>query len=148
MKRKMISLVAFLTLATMTVGVAGCNLTGSGGGAENVAASVLESKDELVVIKAEQAEAGATLIDLMEDLQAEGALSYEISGGMITSVNGVANAADFSACWMLYTSDEEMANAEWGTVEYNGQTFGSAIVGAEALEVLEGEYYVWSYQNF
>ncbi len=148
MKRKMISLVAFLMLATMAVEVAGCNLKKPDIGAGNVAASVVESKDELVVIKAEESVVGTTLIDLMEILKTEGSLLYEISAGMITSINGVTNAVDFSSCWMLYTSDEEMSNAEWGTVEYNGQALGSAIVGAEALEIAEGELYVWSYQSF
>ena len=88
------------------------------------------------------------LIDLMERAKANGDLTYEISNGMITSVEGKANAADFSACWMLYTSDVEMSNAEWGTITVGEKTLGSAIVGAEALPIAAGELYVWSYQSF
>ena len=33
-------------------------------------------------------------------------------------------------------------------IEYNGKTLGSAIVGAEALDVMAGEIYVWEYVAF
>ena len=55
---------------------------------------------------------------------------------------------DFSHCWMLYTSDGEMSNAAWGEIEYNGEKLGSAVLGADALPVLEGQVYVWYYQAF
>ena len=96
----------------------------------------------------EKAEDNAMLIEVMEYLQEENALVFEVSGGMVTSINGKANAADWSASWMLYTSDTEMSNTAWGTYEYEGRTLGSAIVGAEALPVADGEVYIWSYQGF
>ena len=67
---------------------------------------------------------------------------------MVSSVEGKENAADGSACWMLYTSDAEMSNKEWGTITYEGNTYGSAILGAESLQVSAGQYYVWSYDAF
>ncbi len=88
------------------------------------------------------------LIDLMERAKIDGDLTYEISGGMITSIEGKANAADFSVCWMLYTSDVEMSNTAWGTIQVGEKTLGSAIVGAEALPIVVGAYYVWEYQSF
>ena len=91
---------------------------------------------------------GWKLIDLMERAKADEELTYEISGGMVTSIEGKDNAADFSSCWMLYTSDAEMSNTEWGTIQVGEKTFGSAIVGAEALLLVEGEYYVWDYFTF
>jgi Ca2+-transporting ATPase len=66
----------------------------------------------------------------------------------VNEMNGKKNAADFSSCWMLFTSDAEMANTEWGTVEYEGETLGSAILGAESLVVEKGEIYLWVYQSF
>ena len=65
---------------------------------------------------------------------------------MITSLNGKANTAN--SFWMLYTTDGEMANSEWGTIAFEGLVLGSAVLGAEALTVAVGEYYVWSYQSF
>ena len=88
------------------------------------------------------------LTDVMDRAKLSGELTFESSAGFITSINGVENTADFSACWMLYTSDAEMANSEWGTITVGEQTLGSAIVGAEALEVLEGALYVWEYVTF
>ena len=49
---------------------------------------------------------------------------------------------------MLYTSDAEMSNAEWGTIDYDGKTYASAILGAESLEVSAGNYYILSYVIF
>ena len=99
-------------------------------------------------ISVEEAQSGCTLLQLMQDAKDGGKLDFEESGGMITSINGVANPADFSCCWMLYTSDAEMANNAWGTITVEGETLGLAIVGANALVVLEGEIYVWEYVTF
>jgi len=88
------------------------------------------------------------LIDYMNELVAEGELSCTISDGMITSINGIENPADYSSCWMLYTSDAENANTAWGTVEYEGVEYGSAISGAEALKIKAGQLYIWVFQSF
>jgi hypothetical protein len=88
------------------------------------------------------------LLQYMEQLKEKGELSFEIKDGMITAINGIANPADFSSCWMLYTSDAEYSNSAWGTVEYQGQTYGSAIVGAELLEIKADQLYIWVYQSF
>jgi hypothetical protein len=67
---------------------------------------------------------------------------------MITSINGIENPADYSSCWMLYTSDEDNANAAWGTVEYEGKEYGSAISGAETLKIKADKLYIWVYKSF
>ena len=101
-----------------------------------------------VEICVDEMEGAFTLLQVMERAQASGDLSYEISAGMITGINGKKNAADFSACWMLYTSDKEMANEGWGTIVCGEETLGSAIVGADALKVVKGKSYVWQYVRF
>lgn len=87
-------------------------------------------------------------MSVMEELQADGAMNFTVQSGMVTSINGKANPADFSSCWMLYTSDTEMSNTAWGEIDYNGGKLGSAVLGADALPVAEGEIYVWYYQSF
>ena len=47
-------------------------------------------------------------------LKQEEKLDFETKNGMISSVNGIENPADWLSCWMLYTSDEENANSSWG----------------------------------
>ena len=71
-----------------------------------------------------------------------------VKDGMIVSVNGIDNPADFSSCWMLYTSDPENSNSAWGTVEYNKVEYGSAVSGAEALKIKPDHIYIWVYQSF
>ncbi len=97
---------------------------------------VLEGKEEMY------------LIDYMNELAQAGDLACTISNGMITSINGIENPADFSSCSMLYTSDAENANAAWGTVEYEGVEYGSAISGAETLKLKDDVIYIWVYQTF
>ena len=146
MKRKTVSLLSLILSVVFALGAASC---GSFDGDEKaIIASVERKEDTMVAIKVEKVEDNAMLIEVMEYLQEENALAFEVSGGMVISINGKANAADWSASWMLYTSDEEMSNTAWGTYEYEGQTLGSAIVGAEALPVADGEVYIWSYQGF
>lgn len=99
-----------------------------------------------VAIVCESAEEGDTLLTLMDKLVEDGSLKYEMSDGMILSINGTANGTN--SYWMLYTSDEENSNADWGTYRYEGQTLGSATLGASELPVAAGEVYVWVYQSF
>lgn len=113
-----------------------------------IEATVEKTEENLVVIKVVDAEENTMLVDVMAYLQTNGALSYTITGGMITGINGKNNPADFSSCWMLYTSDLELSNTEWGTVTVDGKALGGALFGAEALPVADGELYVWSYQSF
>ena len=146
MKRKTVSLLSLILSVVFALGAASCGLFD--GDEKVIIASVERKEDTMVAIKVEKVEDNAMLIEVMEYLQEENTLAFEVSGGMVTSINGKANAADWSASWMLYTSDAEMANTAWGTYEYEGQTLGSAIVGAEALPVADGEIYIWSYQSF
>lgn len=143
-------LMAFVLTLVCTLMFAACDLsllTGLFGTGKSVAE--VAKTENMVVITVNEAEDGVTLLSVMESLQAEGKLTYTYGvDGMVTAIEGKENAADWSACWMLYTSDAELANTDWGTVEYNGETCGSAIVGAGALEVIEGGIYIWSYQSF
>ena len=138
-------LLSLLLTVVAIFALSSCGL--SNGGAKTVATVVKE--ENTIVITVEELEGACTLLALMEKLQEDGKLTFTVDlTGMVQSMEGKANPADWSACWMLYTSDEEMANTEWGTIEYGGAVYGSAILGANALEVIAGATYVWSYQSF
>ena len=89
-----------------------------------------------------------TLVDYMNSLKDDGQLTFEINNGMVSSVNGIDNPADWSSCWMLYTSDSDSSNTAWGTIEYNGDVYGSAVLGAESLIIKDGCMYIWVSQSF
>lgn len=110
-------------------------------------ATVLSATDTQVVIRIDKTIGDAVLMDAMEELESKDKLTFTVSEGMITSLNGVENNPEDNYYWMLYTSDGEMANAAWGTLEYDGQTLGSAMAGAEDLIVVEGELYIWIYKE-
>lgn len=88
-----------------------------------------------------------TLVEYMTSLKQDGELVFEMENGMVTSINGIANPSDWSSCWMLYTSDTDNANMAWGSIEYNGNFYGSASQGAELLKVKDGCYYIWIFQS-
>ncbi len=137
-------LLALLLTLVCALSLACCSLPFFG-----KAAATVEKSEGRVVITVNEADEGATLLAVMETLQEEGKLTFTMDAtGMVTSIEGASNAADWSACWMLYTSDDELSNTEWGTVEYNGEVYASAVLGANALLVSEGEIYLWSYQAF
>jgi len=143
MKRKFLTFTTFILLAIMSVVcLVACDKQGK------AKAEIVSKTDTVVVIKIVEEEPWSTLISAMEYLKEEGELTFEMTDKMITSIENKANAADFSRCWMLYTSDAEMSNTEWGTYEYDGKTLGSAILGAESLEVVASEIYVWVYTTF
>ena len=152
MKRKLLSL--FL-ISCCFIGASACSLPFGGTDTQSISVSEEEksagveyASETMVAIRVVKVDGELTLLSVMEELSADGLLTYTESGGMITSINGKENPADWSACWMLYTSDAELANTAWGEVEYNGVKLGSTIVGANELPVVEGAVYVWSYQSF
>jgi hypothetical protein len=107
---------------------------------------VIKDSDNLVVVTADTDES-LSLIDYINTLD-EFKDMFVIENGMVTAIDGVKNAADWSKCWMIYTSDSEMANVAWGQIEYKGEIYGSAIVGAEQLIVKKGCIYIFVYQSF
>ena len=134
---------ALLASLMMVLALAGCFL-----GNSTVTATVREEGTSVIIHITDVSE-NVSLLKVMECLQDEGKLTFEAdASGMVTAINGRENASDWSACWMLYTSDAEMSNNEWGTVTLSGVEYGSAILGASALMVEEGETYIWSYQSF
>ena len=113
---------------------------------------VIKDSDTYIVIKTTQEAIGdnadMVLIDYMETLKQKGELEFTVENGMILSINGIDNPADYSSCWMLYTSDAENSNAAWGTVEYEGKEYGSAVCGAEALKIKPDQLYIWVFKSF
>lgn len=133
MKRKFVSLVSLVLAAFALLALAGCHTS-----------SVTADVD--VVIRATAEQDGMTLLAVMEELQEEGELSFTVSDGMITELNGTKQTP--SSYWMLYTNDQENANEQWGTHEYEGEVLGSATLGAGELAVKAGCVYLWSFESF
>lgn len=115
-----------------------------------IAAACSNKKPETAVVITAQDDNfefdGKTLKDYMDFLQENEKLTYSISNGMVTAINGKSNTTN--SYWMLYTNDSENANSSWGTYEYEGATYGSATLGAEELVVKENCVYIWAYQTF
>lgn len=154
MKRK--TLISMLLTAACAVGFSSCDLwiedtgiTESIHSAAEKRATVEKTENDLVAIRVLDTDGEEMLADVMAYLQAENELAFsKDASGMLTGINGKENPADWSYCWMLYTSDAELSSSEWGSVEYAGQTLGSAVLGAESLPVAAGEVYVWVYKKF
>ena len=150
MKRKLLSLL----LIACCVGVSACSFPF--GDEDSVSVSFTEEEkraaveltaEDRVAIRVLKTEGEETLLSVMQALQADGALTFTESGGMVTSINGKENPADWSYCWMVYTSDEEISTTEM-ELEYNDSMLRLASFGANVLPVSEGELYVWYYQGF
>lgn len=146
-KKILATLLAVLMLAT-TAFLSGCN----GEPLVKTEPLVIKDSDTYIVIKTTQEAMGdkteMLLIEYMEILKEKDELEFRVENGMITSINGIDNPADYSSCWMLYTSDESLSNASWGTVEYEGKEYGSAVSGAETLTIKPDQLYIWVYKSF
>lgn len=108
---------------------------------------VIYDSDTTIVIRCEETDGETTLADYMAELKTAGEIEFTTKDGMITSINGIENPADYSSCWMLYTSDADNANSAWGTVLYKDVEYGSAILGAESLKMKEGCIYIWAFKE-
>ena len=107
---------------------------------------VVSESDTYVVINVQNASEGQTLAGYMASLT-EYANMFTIESGMVTSINGISNAPDWSACWMLYTDDAEVSDTAY-SIEYKGKVYGSALKGAETLVVKNSKTYIWVYTTF
>ncbi len=105
---------------------------------------------DYVVITADSSKVAAdsTLKEYMDYMQEREVFSFVWESGMLVSINGKENGANFNPCWILYTNDTENANSAWGTCEYDGETYFSAIAGADSLQIKDGYVYIWYLQDF
>ena len=143
MKRKLTTFITILLVLCISLFA----ITGCDGEKSDVKAQILSSTQTTVVIKITQTDGKATLLDAMEYLKEQNQLTYQKDAqNMIKAING--SQAGANSFWALYTSDSEMANAEWGTFDYQGQILGSAIFGANDLEVIQNGVYVWDLTTF
>ena len=141
--KKILKTITTLIMATLMTVTIGCKGNGT---------LVIKESDTYIVITASneqmQITNDTTLVDYMNSLKEDGKLEFEMSGGMVVSINGIANPADWSSCWMFYTSDEDNANYAWGTIEYKSNLYGSTMYGAEKLKVKDGCMYILVFQSF
>ena len=133
MKNKMKKIVTLLLTAFCALFVFGCNPSNP-------------PADVKFTVEISNVESGATVLDYMNYLQAEGEFTFVIEGGMVKSMNGVSGASN--QYWMLYTNDENNSNTAWGTITANGVTYASATLGAESLPAVDGKTYVWRLCTF
>ena len=110
--------------------------------------SVINVSDTTIVLAPTSDYVGQTLLSFVQASTLKGLLEFSLTNGMVTSINGKENTADYSKCWMLYTSDANMANTAWGTVEYQGNVYGSAVKGVTELNIIENGLYIWVYTTF
>ena len=59
---------------------------------------VIFDSDTTIVIRCEETDGEATLADYMAELKTAGEIEFTIENGMITSINGIENPADYSSC--------------------------------------------------
>lgn len=134
MKSKFVTLISLVLAALALLALAGCHK------------SSVTTEEDVVVIRVSAEQDGMALLAVMEELQEAGELSFTVSDGMITELNGTKQT--LSSYWMLYTNDQENANEQWGTHEYEGEVLGSATLGAGELAVKAGCVYLWSFESF
>ena len=133
MKNKMKKLVALLLVTFCAIFAFGCNPSNP-------------PADVKFTVEISNVESGATVLDYMNYLQAEGEFTFVIESGMVISMNGISGASN--QYWMLYTDDENNSNATWGTITANGVTYASASLGCESLPAVDGATYIWRLMTF
>ena len=138
--RRCLSLVLIAVMLASVMALSSCEMLASLFGKEPL---VIFDSDTTIVIRCEETDGETTLADYMAELKTAGEIEFTTKDGMITSINGIENPADYSSCWMLYTSDADNANSAWGTVLYDGVEYGSAILGAESLKIKGDNIYIW-----
>ena len=142
MKRKIIALFTFLFTVILSV----CCLSSCGSGSAR--ATVVESREDLLVIRVEETDGKATLLDVMKALREEGEISFESDqSGFVLSIfgkSGESVSSNSGKYWSLYVSDERYALD--GEYVWGEEVCYLASEGAGTMNVKNGHYYVWSYE--
>ncbi len=145
-----LTLVCILTTLILTT-LIGCNNASQ---QPTINAEIELCTEDLLVIKVTETTQNANALDLLAKLQSEDKVIFESFdggyGAYVTSINGKGEIVNGNEgySWMLYTSDEELSSTEFGSLNYNGETYGQAAVGASSLKVKAGEYYIWAYERW
>ena len=126
-----------------------CTKTKEGPAMESIVASVEFTDENTVAIRVSDVYDNTFLLTVMQTLQMHEKLTFtKDSTNMVTGINGKQNPADWSACWMLYTSDTDFASEQFGSCIYDGVEYDSAIFGAAQMPVVNGGLYIWKYTSF
>lgn len=142
MKRKLLALIVALATITMAFMLTACGKTKFDKDKNELAITVTDSVMEIT--------AETTLEDYMNKLQDKKEISFKGTvseyGLKITKINDVEEG--MGEYWILYTTDADNSNTEWGSYEYDGKTLGSATLGVSNLIIKNGETYVWVLQKY
>ena len=152
--KKLKSIIAMLIAIICMFSFVACEENSSGSSRNSkLAKEKVKVVENMVIITVDnnyfKIEENTVLLDYMNALKEDGAIDFTLSkDGMVNSINGQENPADWSKCWMLYSNDVELSNETWGTVTVEEVTYFSAVLGAEALPIKDGKIYVWEYKSF
>ena len=132
-----------------------CEKDGKSGNGE-VVASVVSATETLVVIKIDEADGYATVLDALKSLEEAGELTFDSKesqyGAYIVSVNGKVEISELTEgfSWMVYTSDctEGVANTEGEPLVWQEKNHYSVLLGVSFLKVKEGEYYLLNFEGW
>ncbi len=143
--------ILLLTLVTLLFSIVACDKEQG-----EVSASVVETTEILVVIKIDETDGNATVLDALNTLEENGSLTFDSKksqfGAYIVSVNGKVEISGLTEgySWIVYTSDrtEGVANTEGKPLVWNETQHYSTIVGVSSLKVKAGEYYLLSFDGW
>lgn len=112
---------------------------------------VVDEETQYIIIKPDskilELTSETTLLDYMAVLKERKEIDYTVDNGMVMSINGTENPADWSSCWMLYTDDTENVNPSL-TIKYNEKSYSQTNFGAGEVIAKAGCTYIWVYQSF
>lgn len=115
--------------------------------------TVLENKEGILVIRADETKEDVSLEDVMNNLKKSGEIQYEISDGMVVSVNGRAANSANREFWALYTSLADYNGVAYSDAEYYSYTYGQTLCGTSSygvggLPMIEGNLYILVLEKF
>lgn len=90
----------------------------------------------------------STLKDYLNVLVEKKSIDYVAENGMIITVNQITANASNAEYWLIYTSNEKYSNSAWGTYNYNGHDYGSAILGFEELPIYANDVIILAVSKF
>lgn len=139
--KKLVKILVVIMILTLSLSLFACN------GEEGRVTLVVKGMEIKTYTVDTTGKELSTLKDLMDYLEENEEFSYTVESGMVSEINGrVANGLDHEF-WGIYTDliigEIPYYDDSWGTADYEGKIYGSALKGITELPLSGGFIYLF-----
>lgn len=139
--KKLVKILVVIMILTLSLGLFACR------GEEGRVTLVVKGSETKTYTVDTTGKELSTLQDLMDYLEENEEFSYSVEEGMVNEINGKIPDGEVHEFWGIYTDlkigEIPYYDDSWGTADYEGKIYGSALKGINELPLSGGFTYLF-----